>query len=82
MKFSELLTLYIDFVDPLPFFSPEKTVSAYHGKKKIYDLQRFDRNTNLEFSLSSKARNKSASSLSDEENIVANATIKLTHWCG
>ena len=32
MKFSKILTHYIDFVDPLPFLSPEK-VFAYHGKK-------------------------------------------------
>ena len=43
------------------------------GGKIIYDLQRSDRNTNLEISSSSKASNKSASSSSDEECIVANA---------
>ena len=48
----------------------------------MYDLQRSDRNTNLEFSSSSKARNKSVSSSSDEEYIVANATTKLSRWCG
>ena len=73
--------LYIDSVDPLPFLSLEKKMFAYHRKKK-YDLQWSDRNTNLEISSSSKTRNKSASSLSDEEYIVANATTKLTHWCG
>jgi len=82
MKFSKILTLYIDFVDPLPFLSPEKKVFAYHGEIKIYDLQRSDRNTNLGFSSSSKTRNKSASSSSDEEYIVANATTKPMRWYG
>jgi len=74
--------LYIDFSDPLPFLSSEKNVFAYHGEKIIYDLQRSDRNTNLEFSSSSKTRNKSTFSSSDEEYIVANSTTKLTRWCG
>jgi len=83
MEFSKILTLYIDFMDPLPFLSPEKKkVLHITGEKKIYCLQRSDRNTNLEFSSSSKTRNKSASSSSDEEYIVANTTTKLTHWCG
>jgi len=34
MKFSKILTLYIDFVDPLPFLSPEKKSFCISRKKK------------------------------------------------